>query len=199
MPPALNEVSMSRATLNGNPPHQPYDHPDFARVDPQNPIHSLGNPIQQIEYGHFIGGPPTLAPQLAGAPDTGSFVWSNGQREADIPGNDRWSGVPCEGHGAFTYEFSERPRSGGAGEFMDFGYIEGVNESGLSAWTTSTTVAGEYGAQAEKEDLQGNTHGVGSTQSPYEPQIWQYIEQNRGGGEFKLCQSGSVFDDLVLK
>jgi len=180
---------MSRANLNSSPPHQAHGHPNFARVDGQIPIHSLGYSRQQVERGHFVESSPVLAPQPAGAADTESCVWCNGQGEADMPSNGRWSGEPFEGHGAFTREISEPLGGEGAEAFIDVGYVGCVNESGLSPWTALTAAAGEYGAQGQQEFLLGDTYGAQSAQSSYEPWFGEYIEQDGRGGEFEFCQS----------
>jgi len=183
VPPALSVVSRSRATLNGIPPQQAYGHPNLARVDGQNPIHCVGYPIQQVECGHFMGSPPILAPQPAGAADAKPYIQFNGQGGVDMLSNDRWSGAPFESHGAFAREILEAQGGGGAKTFMDVGCAGCVYESWLSARTTSTAAAVEYGGLTQQEFLLNYTRGV------YEPQTPEYIEQNGRGGEFEFCQS----------
>jgi hypothetical protein len=134
-----------------------------------------------------MGGSPMLAPQPAGAADTEPCVWYNGQREADMPSNDWWPGVPIEDHGAFTREISEAPGGGGAAASKDVGNVGCVNESGPSIWTTPAAAAGVYSAQAQQELLLGYTHEVQSAQCPYELQARPYIEQNGRGGEFEFA------------
>jgi len=177
VPPALSVVSRSRAALNSIPPQQEYGHPNLARVDGQNPVHCVGYSIQQAECGHVIGRPPILAPQPTGAAVAESFIQFNGQGGADMLSNDRWSGAPFEGHGAFAREILEAQSGGGAKTFMDVGCAGCVNECGLSAWTTSTPAAVECDAQAQQEFLLDYTNGV------YEPKTREYIEKNGRGGE----------------
>lgn len=190
IPPALSTMSTSRATLNSIPPHQAYGHPNVAQVDPQIPIHCLGYPIQQVECEQFMGSPPILAPQPAGAADAESWVPNSDQGIAGMQRNDWWSKLPFDGPSAFFgLEISEGSSGGGAGAFMNERYVGCVDESGLNPWTTSTTAAGEYGAQAQPEFPLGYIHGVQSTQSPFETQTHEYIEQNGGGGEFEFSHS----------
>lgn len=190
MPPAPSTMSTSRATLNSIPPHQVYGHPNIARLGPQIPIHRLGYPIQQVECEQYMGSSPFLAPQPAGATNAESWVSNNDHGIADIQRNDWWSGVAFDGPGAFFgLEISEGSSGGGAGAFMDERYVGCVDESGLNPWTTSTAAAGEYGAQAQQEFPLGYTHGAQSTQSPFETQTHEYIEQNGGAGEFDYSHS----------
>jgi hypothetical protein len=103
---------------------------------------------------------------------------------AEISNDDWWTRAPFDGHGAFALEFSEGPGSRGAGALTDVGR---VNENGLSPWTTSSAVVGEYGAQGQQEFLP-YTDGARSAQPPYDPRIREYVELN-GGGEFSFGHS----------
>ena len=184
IPPALSAAEMNRANFNSIPPHQAYSDPNLARVDGQTPGHSFGYPIQQVDGGHFMGSSPIFAPQPAGAADTEPRVWYNGQGGADVPGNDRRSDVPFEGHGAFSHDTPEGLGGGGVEAFWDVGH-----ESGVSPWTTPTATAGEYGAQAQQDFLPGYIHGAQSAHYPYEPQTREYVEQNGMDSKFEFCQS----------
>lgn len=187
MPAALGAMSKRRATLNGIPPHQAYGRPNYARVDPQIPIHSLGYPIQQVECEQFMGRAPILAPQPGGAADAESWVFNDGQGIAGIQRNDWWFRVPFDDSSAFGLEISGGSSSGIAGALVDERYVGYVDEGGRILWTMSTAATGEYGAQAQL--LPGYTQGPQPDHSPYHPQTRGYIEQNGGGGELEYCHS----------